>query len=227
MKKKILIVDDEEDIIQLLDYNLKREGYETLISYNGKEALELADLKPDLILLDIMIPEIDGLEVIKRLKQNKSTSNIPVIFLTAKGTEFDEVVGLELGAVDYIIKPISIPKLLARIRNVFRKVEAVSDLGKQKIQIGKIEIFPESYIIKIEGKEVYFPNKEFQLLLYLALNQGKVITRETLLKAVWGEDVFVVDRTVDVHIRKIREKLGKYADYIETIKNVGYKLREI
>lgn len=227
MKKTILIVDDEEDIIQLLDYNLKREGYDTLVAYTGKEALEFAKLNPDLILLDIMIPDIDGLEVIKKLKRDKSTAKIPVIFLTAKGTEFDEVVGLELGAVDYIIKPISIPKLMARIKNVFRKLEIVSEFGKERIQLGNIEIFPESYAVKIDGEEIYFPNKEFQLLLYLTINRGKVVNRETLLKAIWGEDVYVVDRTVDVHIRKIREKLGKYADYIETIKNVGYKIREL
>lgn len=227
MRKTILIVDDEKDIVDLLEYNLQKEGYNTLVAYNGTEAIELAKSKPDLILLDIMIPNINGWEVLKSLKKNESTSEIPVIFLTAKGSEIDEVLGLELGADDYIVKPISIPKLFARINAVFRKKEIHIDAKTQKIIVGKIEIIPDSYKVKIEDEEVYFPNKEFKLLLYLAMNQGKVINRETLLNAVWGNDVYVVDRTVDVHIRKIREKLGKYADYIETIKSVGYRLREV
>lgn len=226
MKKTILIVDDEKDIVDLLSYNLQREGYNILTAHNGKEALIKAELKPDLIILDIMLPEYDGLYVLKKLKENELTAKIPVIFLTAKSSEIDEVVGLELGADDYIVKPISLPKLKARIKNVFRK-EFKEKNEQNVINFGNIEVFPEQYLIKIDNKNVYFTNKEFQIILYLIKHVGKVVDRETLLKKIWGEDVYVIDRTIDVHIRRIREKFGKYSNYIETIKNVGYRLKEL
>lgn len=223
--KTILVVDDERDIVDLVKYNLQKEGYAVLTARNGKEALDRAQQHPDVILLDIMMPEHDGIEVLKRLKKNEKTGHIPVIFLTAKGTDIDEVLGLELGADDYIVKPISIPKLIARVKNVLRKHEEPKT-AVSSVRVGAIEILPTQHIIRVSGKEIFFPKKEFEVLLFLAKRAGDVVDRETLLSIVWGSDVHVVDRTVDVHIRKIREKLGKHADMIETIKGVGYRLRE-
>jgi two-component system alkaline phosphatase synthesis response regulator PhoP len=225
--KSILIVDDETDIVELLSYNLKKEGYTVLSATNGKESLQQAESKPDLLLLDVMMPHLDGFEVLKQLRKNPATENIPVIFLTAKSSEFDEVVGLELGADDYIIKPISIPKLLARIKSVLRKHEQPkAEKKSQTIVYGAIEIFPEQHKIFINKTDVFFPKKEFQLLEYLIKYKGDVITREKLLDKIWGNDVRVNDRTIDVHIRKIREKLGEFADCIETIKGIGYRMKE-
>jgi len=225
MAKTILAVDDEKDILELIKYNLQKEGYSVLTARTGKQALEQAQQKPNLILLDIMMPEYDGWEVIKQLKRNPKTSGIPVIFLTAKGTEIDEVLGLELGAEDFILKPISIPKLLARIKNVLRKYES-KEVQEQTIIVGPIEINSRTHVVLINKKEIFFPKKEFDLLFFLAQHAGDVINRESLLNSVWGSDVRVVDRTIDVHIRKIREKLGENMDMIETIKGVGYRLRE-
>jgi two-component system alkaline phosphatase synthesis response regulator PhoP len=227
--KTILVVDDEQDIIDLLKYNLQREGYSVLTARSGRSALDQSRRHaPDLILLDVMLPEYDGWEVIKQLKQPGATASIPVIFLTAKGTDIDEVLGLELGAHDYIVKPISIPKLMARIKNVLRKQEEGIAAKERNpvIRVGQIEILPVQHIVRVGGKEVFFPRKEFEVLEYLASRVEQVITRTTLLTAVWGSDVQVVDRTVDVHIRKIREKLGIHAGTIETIKGVGYRMRE-
>jgi two-component system alkaline phosphatase synthesis response regulator PhoP len=230
MKQKILIADDERDIIDFLKYNLEKEGFDVLTAKNGVEAVSLAKKNPSLILLDVMMPEMDGLEAVRVLKKNSATAKIPVIFLTARGSEVDEVVGLELGADDYIVKPISIPKLIARIKLTLRKKSSAKDEESLKTEIlrhGVIEINRSRYNVFISKKEVFFPKKEFEVLAYLVKNAGKVVTRETLLSQIWGSDVFVIERTVDVHIRKIREKLGAHADYIDTIKGVGYRLREI
>ena len=225
MQKTILIVDDESDIRELLKYNLQKDGFSVSTARNGTEAIVKADQKPDLIILDVMMPELDGWDVARQLKKKNSTSAIPIIFLTAKSTEADEVLGLELGAYDYIIKPISIPKLLARVRNVFRQREGKIST-ENIIHVGAIEIALAQHTVHVNKKEIFFPKKEFEVLLYLAKHADNVVTRETLLSKVWGSDVQVVDRTVDVHIRKIREKLGEFSDYIETIKGVGYRMRE-
>ncbi|MBS4028810.1 MAG: response regulator transcription factor [Ignavibacteriales bacterium] len=228
MVKSILVVDDETDIVELLSYNLKKEGYNILSATNGKEALLQAESKPDLILLDVMMPQLDGFEVIKQLRKNPATENIPVIFLTAKSSEFDEVVGLELGADDYIIKPISIPKLLARIKSVLRKHEQPKiETKSNAITYGVIEIFLEQHKVFVNKKDVFFPKKEFQLLQYLIEHAGTVIMRDKLLDKIWGNEVRVNDRTIDVHIRKIREKLCEFADCIETIKGIGYRMKEL
>ena len=229
MAKKILVVDDEKDIVEMLKYNLQKEGYKVSTAYNGKEALERAQQRPDLILLDIMMPEIDGFQVLKSLKQNTNTRSIPVLFLTAKGAETDEIVGLEIGAEDYIVKPISIGKILARVRAVLRRSEqwgAVTKDLSDIIKVEEVEINVPNYSVTVARKDTSFPKKEFETLVYLVRNRGRVITRQSLLDAIWGENVYVVDRTVDVHIRKIREKLGKYGEYIETVKGVGYRFRE-
>ncbi len=224
--KLVLVVDDEKDILQLIKYNLEREGFKVETASDGNEALRKAnEVKPDLILLDIMLPGKDGYEVMKSLNQNEKTAGIPVIFLTAKSAEFDEGLGLELGADDYIVKPISPRKLISRIRAVLRRSEGGKTEGGKNIDFGEVFIDRESYLVKINGKQVFFPRKEFEILYYLASHEGKVISRETLLSRIWGADVYVGDRTVDVHIRKIREKLGGHAEMIETIKGVGYKFK--
>jgi two-component system alkaline phosphatase synthesis response regulator PhoP len=230
MKQKILIADDERDIIDFLKYNLEKEGFDVLTAKNGIEAVAQAKKNPSLILLDVMMPEMDGLEAVRTLKKNSSTAKIPVIFLTARGSEVDEVVGLELGADDYITKPVSIPKLMARIKLTLRKKSlAKEENGKDTdiLKHGIIEINRSHYKVYVSKKEIFFPKKEFEVLTFLVRNAGKVVTRETLLSQIWGSNVYVIDRTVDVHIRKIREKLGNNADYIETIKGVGYRLKEL
>ncbi|MGO9482273.1 MAG: response regulator [Candidatus Kryptoniota bacterium] len=224
--KTVLVVDDEKDIVQLIRYNLEREGFKVESASDGNDALKKAnEVKPDVILLDIMLPGKDGYEVIKSLNQNEKTAGIPVIFLTAKSAEFDEVLGLELGADDYIVKPISPRKLVSRIRAVLRRAEGVKTEEGKNIDYGKVVIDRERYMVKISGEQIFFPRKEFEILYYLASHEGKVISRETLLSRIWGTDVYVGDRTVDVHIRKIREKLGDQAEMIETIKGVGYKFK--
>lgn len=226
MKKKIkiLVCDDEKDIVDVLSYNLLKEGFLVEQAFNGQEVLQKVTPDFDLILLDVMMPYIDGLEVCRRLKENPETQNISIIFLTAKNSEIDEIKGLELGADDYISKPISIKKLLARIYSVLRRKEPTGFANVLKI--GRIKIDLDNYEIEIEDQKISLPRKEFETFVYLAKNQGKIVRREQLLLNVWGNDVVVTQRTIDVHIRKIREKLGKYADLIETIKGVGYRLRE-
>ncbi len=228
VQKTILIVDDEKDIIEMLKYNLEKEGYKVLTARDGKKALEQAKQLPDLILLDVMMPEMDGWEVCKYLKRDVKTAAIPVVFLTAKGTEFDEVLGLELGADDYVVKPIAVRSLLARVKTALRRREKSSaDAASvaEIIRIDRLEINVPNYTAVVGNKELTLTRKEFETLVYLARNRGRVITREVLLNVVWGEDVRVVDRTVDVHISKIREKLGSYGDYIETVKGVGYRMK--
>ncbi len=227
MAKRILVVDDEKDIIDLLKFNLESEGYRVNTAMDGETALELAIADaPDLILLDIMLPGKDGWEVIRELRHHGKTIHTPVIFLTAKDSEIDEVVGLELGADDYIVKPVSIRKLLARVKMVLRKAQSAPEETSEKISIGGIEIDPASYTVRINDKRVDFTKKEFEILSFLAKRPGRVVTRETLLNHVWGEDVIVIDRTIDVHIRKIREKLtDQHMHLIETIKGVGYRFK--
>lgn len=228
MEKKILVVDDERDIVKMLQYNLVKAGFDVMTAYTGEEALEKSKNLPDLILLDIMMPEMDGWEVCRVLKRQEWTSAIPIIFLTARGNEIDEVVGLELGADDYIAKPIAIAKLLARIRSVFRKQEERRRRqveGPEVIKVRELEIDRANYEACINGTKLQLTKKEFETLSYLAAHRDRVITREILLREVWGPDVHVIERTVDVHIRKIREKLGIHASMIETLKGVGYRIR--
>jgi two-component system alkaline phosphatase synthesis response regulator PhoP len=227
-REAILVVDDEADILEMLKYNLEKEGYAVLTARTGKAALEEAKRGPSLVLLDVMMPEMDGWEVCKRLKRDPKTASIPVLFLTAKGSEVDEVVGLELGADDYIVKPISVRKLLARVKAALRRRE--SSRGDQEptpdiIRLDKLEINVPNYTVTIGSRNVVLTRKEFETLVYLVRHRDRVISRETLLNVVWGENVHVVDRTVDVHISKVREKLGSYGDLIETVKGVGYRVR--
>jgi len=225
--KKILLVDDEVDILEFLKYNLEQEDFEVLVSTNGKDALEKIFQNPDLIVLDIMMPGMDGYELYQQIKSNNSSQDIPIIFLTAKSGETDEIKGLDLGASDYIQKPISPKKLIARIKSNLRKSPLLEKKNKEAehLKIGPLEINVEKFAIKVDNKLKFFPRKEFQLLYFLASNPGKVMKRETILKEIWGNDVYVIDRTIDVHIRKVREKLDKHSEIIETIKGVGYRFK--
>jgi two-component system, OmpR family, alkaline phosphatase synthesis response regulator PhoP len=225
---KILLVDDEKDIVEFLQYNLKQEGFDVITAYDGIETLTKVKENPDLIILDIMMPQMDGFEVCRRIREMNGYKHIPIIFLTAKSGEIDEIKGLELGASDYIQKPISPRKLVARVKaNLRNLVKSDEKNTPKKIKSGPLQIDKDKYEILVDGKIKIFPRKEFEVLYYLANNPGRVFSRETLLKEVWGPDVYVVDRTVDVHIRKIREKLGDYSDLIETVKGVGYRFKSV
>lgn len=228
MKTKILLVDDERDIVEFLQYNLEKEGFDVIQAYDGNEALDKINQKPDLVILDIMMPKLNGFEVYQKIRENNSYKDIPIIFLTAKSGEIDEIKGLELGASDYIQKPISPKKLIARVKSNLRKSDSAIRRNQPiTIKTGPLLIDKEKYIVYLNNKQLIYPRKEFEILYFLANNPGRVFSRDLLLREVWGPDIYVVDRTVDVHIRKIREKLGKYADMIETIKGVGYKFRSV
>lgn len=225
---KILVVDDEEHIVELIKFNLESNGYEIITATDGKEAYEKAITEtPDLILLDIMLPILDGIEVCKKLKKEKNTEDIPVIMLTAKGEETDKVLGLEIGADDYITKPFGIRELIARIKAVLRR-SSTSQSQQEDLEIIKID----NIIINIERHEVSVDDevkeltlKEFELLKVLAENRGKVLSRNYLLDKIWGYDFYGETRTVDVHIRHLRKKLNDKNHLIETIRGVGYKIK--
>lgn len=221
-KPKILIVDDDADIIDLLQYNLQKAGYQVQTAANGVDALTIAQsFLPDLILLDIMLPKLDGVEVGRRLREIPETKDAYLVFLTARIEEYSEVAAFEVGADDYIIKPIRPRALLSRIQALFRRDKEKNAQPQTSLKIGDIWIDRESYTVTFKDELLPFPKKEFELLYFLAQNPDKVFSRDELLQAIWGEDVYILSRTVDVHIRKIREKIGE--DYIKTIKGVGYK----
>jgi len=227
MEFKILVVDDEKDIVDLLKYNLEKEKeFDVITAFNGRDALEKAiKEKPDLILLDIMMPEMNGFDVCRKLKTG-AANGIPVIFLTAKENEIDEIIGLELGADDYIQKPISPRKVIARVKSVIRRAYSEKDKTiktDEYIKFKNLEVDTVAHSVKIDNEDVFFPKKEFQLLHFLLSNRGKVLSRDVLLNHIWGENIYVVDRTIDVHVAKVREKLGDYSEYIETIKGLGYR----
>lgn len=227
MAKTILLVDDELDILHLLEFNLKAEGYTITTATDGDQALQIAAAHhPDLIVLDVMLPHKDGWEVIRELHKNPTTRDIPVIFLTARDSEIDEVVGLELGADDYVVKPISIRKFLARVKKALRSSTQKPIIKDVKIVIDRMVIDPTRYSVTVGDRKLCLTKKEFEILKFLAQRPGHVISREELLNHIWGENIVVIDRTVDVHIRKIREKLGsQHAHLIQTLKGVGYRFR--
>ncbi|MEN9838879.1 MAG: hypothetical protein RL177_358 [Bacteroidota bacterium] len=223
-KETILIVDDEVDLLELIEYNLKKAGYNVLKAENGPEGLRLARKHhPDLILLDIMMPRMTGFEVVTQLREDADLKHVPVLFLTARSDEETEVHGLEVGADDFLPKPISTAKLVARIKTALRRAGDAPETGAELV-VHDLVINRERYLVLRGSKEFQLPRKEFEVLHFLASRKGKVIDRQTLLNEVWGANVFVIDRTVDVHVRKIREKLGE--QYIETVKGVGYRFKE-
>ena len=223
--KKVLIVDDEEHIRELIKFNLKKEGYDTEVAVNGTEALKIIrEIKFDLILLDLMLPEIDGLEVCKEIRRNEETSDIPVMMITAKGEEFDKVLGLELGADDYITKPFSIRELMARVKALLRR----SNVKKEEniIKFGDVVVNFKTREVTKGTQNVEIKLKEFELLKLLIKNKGNILTRELLLDKIWGYEYIGETRTVDVHIRHLRKKIesdDKNPQYIQTIRGVGYK----
>jgi len=224
-KTVILVVDDEQDILDLVEYNLIKQGYEVQTSDNGRDGIQLARTsRPDLILLDIMMPHMDGHQVCQNLKQNPELKDIPIIFLTARSDEQSEVRGLEEGADDFLSKPISIAKLMSRIKAVLRRAREPVENQKNNIVFEGLVIDRDRYVVEQNGQEIKLPRKEFEVLYLLASHAGKVLSRQVLLNEVWGANIYVIDRTVDVHIRKIREKLGD--TLIETVKGVGYRFRK-
>ncbi len=226
---KILLVDDEKDIVEFLQYNLEAEGFEVISAYDGEAALSQMKEMPDLVVIDVMMPKMNGYDVCKQIRLNELYDDIPVIFLTAKTSEFDELKGFDLGADDYIKKPISPKMLVARVKSKLKRSKSNEEKELQQsstISIGPLQINKDKYEVKLDGEQIILPKKEFSILYYLAKKPGKVFPRDQILNDVWGEDIFVVERTVDVHVRKIREKFGKYSDLIETIKGVGYRFKE-
>jgi DNA-binding response OmpR family regulator len=221
-KKKILVVDDEKDIVELVRFNLERDGFKVIPSYNGEDALRLVKSQlPDLIILDLMLPGMDGLEVCRILKRDSSAFSIPIIMLTAKGEETDIIVGLELGADDYITKPFGIKEMIARVKTVLRRVSQ-RERKKGKIIAGDLTIDTENFEVRWKDIPLELTPTEFKLLLFLAQREGRVLTRQQLLDGVLGEDAFVIDRTVDVHIRRLRDKLKEASSYIVTRRGIGY-----
>ena len=225
MKETILIVEDEKDIVKMLDYNLKKEGYKTLVANDGEDALDMANTKlPDIILLDLMLPGVDGLEVCKELKSERKTSAIPVIMLTAKAQESDKVVGLELGADDYVTKPFSPRELIARIKAVLRRGKE-NDKLPEIFKVGDLTMDFSKITVTVKDKSVELTSKEFELLKTLIKAKGRMLSRDYLLDNIWGFDhaIEIQTRTVDVHIRTLRKKLKTAAKYIITVKNYGYR----
>ena len=217
---KILVVDDEDDILEFIQYNLKKEGYEVHLAHNGQEAITVGKkIKPDLILLDVMMPVMDGIEACKQIKSDKDFNKTFVVFLTARAEEYSEIAGFNAGADDYIAKPIKPRVLLSRINAILRRKS--KEVVDQKLMAGNIVIDRETFLVYKGDEKIQLARKEFELLYLLAGKPGKVFTREFILEKVWGDEVLVVDRTIDVHIRKLREKIGD--DYIGTVKGVGYK----
>jgi two-component system alkaline phosphatase synthesis response regulator PhoP len=219
--QKVLVVDDEEPILELLKYNLEKQGYDVRTATDGQIAVDTAKkFHPDLVLLDIMMPRMDGVEACRQLRSIPELQNTFIVFLTARSEEYSEVAGFDVGADDYITKPIKPRALMSRISALFRRDSKKKGVSNQ-IKIGELVIDRTSYTIKVNGKEISLPKKEFELLFFLAQNPNKVFSRDDLLQNIWGSDVYVLARTVDVHIRKVREKIGD--DYITTVKGVGYK----
>jgi DNA-binding response OmpR family regulator len=224
---KILIVDDEPDALEVLGFNLKNAGYEVTTADDGDTALKKARQQlPDLILLDLMLPEIDGLEVCKLLRRDTATSGIPIIMLTAKASEIDRVVGLELGADDYVTKPFSPRELVLRVRNLLKRRSEGEDEKPQKMQFGDLIIDLPRHLVTVAGARVDLTATEFKLVILLAQRRGRVQSREALLRDVWEYDSLIDTRTVDTHMRRLREKLGTAAKYLDTVRGVGYRFIE-
>ena len=220
-KNKVLVVDDENDILEMLDYNLSKEGYEVIKANDGLSAIEAAkEHLPQLILLDVMMPKIDGIETCRRIREITKLKDVFIIFLTARSEEFTEIAAFEAGANDYLTKPIKPRALSSRLAAYFRRDNKQVN-EPNSVTIGKLIIDRSSYTVIKNGEKIILPKKEFELLYFLSLHPDVVYGREDLLKYVWGSDVHVVARTIDVHIRKVREKIGE--EYITTVKGIGYK----
>lgn len=230
--KKILIVDDEKPISDIIKFNMTREGYEVVTAFDGREALAQFEAeKPDILILDLMLPELDGLEVARTIRK---TSNVPIIVLSAKDSEFDKVIGLEIGADDYVTKPFSNRELQARVKALLRRSEIAEQQTEtetkplSEIVIGNLQILPDAFLVRKEGRDLELTHREFELIYHLATHTGQVMTREHLLETVWGYDYFGDVRTVDVTVRRLREKIEDVPsrpEYILTRRGVGYYIR--
>ena len=226
---KILLVDDEVDILEFISYNLEKEGYKVYTAKNGLEAIKIAEKKiPHLIILDVMMPEMDGIAACEEIRKIPALKNTIIAFLTARGEDYSQIAGFEAGADDYITKPVRPKVLVSRVKALLKRtgepapVEVVQDVNT--VSIGNLVIDKERYLIRMGGEEMILPRKEFELLSLLVSKPGKVFTREEIYYSVWGDNVVVGDRTIDVHIRKLREKIGN--DHIRTLKGIGYKFME-
>jgi len=222
---RILLVDDEEDILEFVSYNLQREGFRVYSARNGLEAIEMAGkVKPDLVILDVMMPEMDGIAACEEIRKLPSCKNVVIAFLTARGEDYSQIAGFEAGADDYITKPIRPKVLISRVKALLKRSGGIgtdSTENEKILNVGSMVIDKERYVLITEGKELTLPRKEFELLSLLVSKPDKVFTRDEIYKAVWGNNVIVGDRTIDVHIRKLREKIGN--DHIRTLKGIGYK----
>lgn len=225
---KILIIEDDHDIAELVEYNLRQEKYSVEVCRNGAEGLNKARrLLPDLILLDLMLPDMNGLEICRSLKSDPKTKGIPVLMLTAKGEEMDRVVGFEVGADDYLTKPFSPRELVLRVRAILKRLKEREFLEKaEPLSFGLLSVDPARFQVKVGKEDVRLTAIEFKLLQFLLGNKGRVATRDMLLDRVWGYDAALTTRTVDTHIKRLREKLGRAGDYIETIRGIGYRFKE-
>jgi two-component system alkaline phosphatase synthesis response regulator PhoP len=220
--KKILIVDDEPDILEFLQYNLKKEGFDVVTASDGKQAITVAEReKPDMIILDIMMPELDGVETCRLLRSHKDFADTPVAFLTARDEDFSQIAALDVGGDDYITKPIKPRVLISRIQALLRRVNRFNDADLEEIRLHDLVIDKHKVLVFKSERPIELPRKEFEILWLLATKPGRVFTREEIFDKIWGADVIVGNRTIDVHIRKLRERLGE--EYIKTVKGIGYK----
>ena len=225
-KPKIVVIEDEVDILEVINYNLSKEGFDVCSALDGEEGLALIKKEvPDLVLLDLMLPGLDGIEICRKLKTDYSTRSIPIIMVTAKGEESDIVLCLGMGADDYMVKPFRPRELMARIRSVLRRGDFIEE-GEGLVSIDELVIDINRHEVKLEGKKIVLTAMEFKLLHFLASHPGQVFTRENLLNHVSSDDTFIIDRNIDVHIRSIRKKLNKHRELIETIHRVGYRFRD-
>ena len=227
-RERILVVEDETDLREVLAYNLSREGFMVSSAGDGGEGVRTAlEEKPDLILLDLMLPDVDGLEVCRRVRQDPNIGATPIIMVTAKDEETDVILGLGVGADDYIAKPFSVKELIARVKAVLRRGnQTVDDDPRKPLRRGAIKIDPGRHEVQVDGEAIRFTATEFRLLHFLAARPGRVYERDVLLRRVLGDDAIRVDRNIDVHVRAIRKKLGEHRDVIETVRGVGYKFRD-
>ncbi|MBI3878546.1 MAG: response regulator transcription factor [Verrucomicrobia bacterium] len=228
MSQRILVVDDEPDAVELVEFNLKNAGFEVVTAADGAEAIKKArTFSPQLIVLDVMMPEVDGLEVCKILRRDPATAGVPIVMLTAKAAEIDRVLGLELGADDYVTKPFSPRELVLRVKSLLRRGQAAADSAKpEQIRIGELLIDIPRHLVSVNNKRVELTATEFKLVSTLAQRRGRVQSREQLLRDVWEYDSMIDTRTVDTHMRRLREKLGRAAKYLDTVRGVGYRFVE-
>jgi phosphate regulon transcriptional regulator PhoB len=226
--EKIVVIEDETDILEVIAYNLKREGYDVITSTSGEDGLEkIEKSKPNLVVLDLMLPEVDGIELCRKIKSDPLTQSIPVIMVTAKGEESDVVLGLGVGADDYVTKPFSPRELTARVKAVLRRSKSKGESDRrERVAFEGVVIDPQRHEVRVDGEAVLLTATEFRLLHFLALHPGRVFTRDHLLTRVIGDDAIVIDRNIDVHVRAIRKKLGTRRELIETIRGVGYRFKD-